>query len=218
MKVLTATQSTQGQRKNDFFKAREGEIVGFVSECDGEAVDGKCGCKRCMVGVASGSVTTTMKVEERDVTIGELEKMMLDYLVSSGWITKERTVTGTQVDSDGVETPLPAVTLKGYLEEDLKWARNMALDVAEIARGFEVGMVIEKRGATYRERHGESEHAARDAHRQSFKNGEVILFHHPELKTDIIVTFEKRNPKMAVVIDENGKRYRVAYCFLSKIV
>ena len=40
MRFLVATKETQGQRKNDFSHAREGELVKFGFECDGEEVDG----------------------------------------------------------------------------------------------------------------------------------------------------------------------------------
>ncbi len=65
MKVMVATREGQGLRKNDFCHAEDGEPVGFPTvECDGERVDGSCGCRRSMVGLKSGKSTTTFKVAD----------------------------------------------------------------------------------------------------------------------------------------------------------
>ena len=50
MKLLVATTKTQGQRKNDFCWVPEDEIVQFAFVCDGEKIDGSCGCRRSMSG------------------------------------------------------------------------------------------------------------------------------------------------------------------------
>ena len=64
MKVLVATHETQGKRKNDFSWTTDGEPVLFGFECDGERVDGSCGCRRALVGAHSMKATTTFKVAE----------------------------------------------------------------------------------------------------------------------------------------------------------
>ncbi len=66
MKFLVATKATQGQRKNDFCQANEGEVLRFGSECDREDVDGKCGCKRAFSGIGTHKGTTTMLVKEAE--------------------------------------------------------------------------------------------------------------------------------------------------------
>lgn len=65
MKIIVATSETQGQRKDDFYFADEGEIV-IVSDCDN--LHAGCGCERSMLGVRSGAGTTTMMVIEADIT------------------------------------------------------------------------------------------------------------------------------------------------------
>jgi hypothetical protein len=65
MKLIVATKETQGQCKDDFCFADEGEIV-VVSDCDN--LHGSCGCDRSMVGVRSTGGTTTMLVVEADIT------------------------------------------------------------------------------------------------------------------------------------------------------
>ena len=57
MKILVGTTETQGRRKNDFCYTKEGEVLCFHLECDGETVDGSCGCKRSMSGVDTNKAT-----------------------------------------------------------------------------------------------------------------------------------------------------------------
>ena len=87
MKVLIATKEGQGKRKNDFSFTKEGELVKFGFECDNE-IDGKCGCKRSVVGFDTFKATTTFKVVERNIT----KKKFIDRLSKSnkkaGWETK----------------------------------------------------------------------------------------------------------------------------------
>lgn len=151
MKVLTATKETQGQRKNDFCWTEEGEIVRFfVMECDGETADGRCGCKRCMCGTISNKTTTTMKIEERDLTMWDLENIMLKSLKESGWIKEV------------------------YSEEDEQWAREMAIDNNKIAEAFEVGMVVEKRGRKFQERHSDEKAKEIEERNAKFTKGTKV--------------------------------------------
>ncbi len=64
MKLFVSTKLTQGQRNNDFCWAEEDEMVRFPFECDGESVDGRCGCRRSMAGLYSQKATSTFKVVE----------------------------------------------------------------------------------------------------------------------------------------------------------
>lgn len=86
MRILVATKATQGKRANDFSFAIEGEpAVIPAMECDGEAVDGHCGCRRAMVGLESHSATTTVKVVERDLTPRQLELIIRKSWQQAGW-------------------------------------------------------------------------------------------------------------------------------------
>ena len=86
MKILVATKATQGKRTNDFSFATEGEPVMIpVMECDGEPVDGHCGCRRAMAGLESHSATTTVKVVERDLTPRRLELLIRKSWQQAGW-------------------------------------------------------------------------------------------------------------------------------------
>ena len=86
MKILVATKATQGKRTNDFSFATEGEPIMIpVMECDGEPVDGHCGCRRAMAGLESHSATTTVKVVERDLTPRRLELLIRKSWQQAGW-------------------------------------------------------------------------------------------------------------------------------------
>lgn len=122
MKVLVATKATQGQRKNDFGNAEEGELVGFGSECDDEAVDGRCGCRRAMVGLGSRKATTTFMVVERpDLDLEGLITAVHQSLIAGGWTTAG--------DPEG-----------------LAWAKDDAKQLADLATYFPLGSILEKRG------------------------------------------------------------------------
>jgi len=66
MKVLVATEETQGHRKTDFCWTEEGELVFFGSECTRETIDGECGCRRSLCGLRTRKATTTFRVVERE--------------------------------------------------------------------------------------------------------------------------------------------------------
>lgn len=62
--LMVATKMLQGQRKNDFCWTKEGEFVHIPLECDGEEIDGQCGCRRAMSGLHTAQSTTTVRVVE----------------------------------------------------------------------------------------------------------------------------------------------------------
>jgi hypothetical protein len=66
LKLLTATNETQGFRDNDFALCVEGELVhiGVVCSRDEGDPDGGCGCGRSFAGLNSHLATTTAMVRE----------------------------------------------------------------------------------------------------------------------------------------------------------
>ncbi|TDC83336.1 hypothetical protein [Actinomadura sp. 7K507] len=66
LKLLTATNSSQGFRDNDFDWCVEGELVhiGIVCARDQDDPDGGCGCGRSFAGLNSHRATTTAMVRE----------------------------------------------------------------------------------------------------------------------------------------------------------
>lgn len=125
MRVLTATKETQMQRSNDFFFAEEGELVILGSECDDEKVDGKCGCRRAMVGVRSHKSTTTMIVSESNLDEEALKDIVRRSLTENGW-------------------------LKGCPEKEANEMVDALCDMnRKVAETFPVGTVIERRGVMF---------------------------------------------------------------------
>lgn len=129
MRVLVATSEGQGKRKNDFFNATEGELVHFGSECDGEDVDGKCGCRRCMSGLDTAMATTTFKVVESDITEEDLTAKLATFYHEKWHIE------GSEANELAVEEV-----------EDLN----------RIVATFEVGEILEKRGRNIQSRRSKS--------------------------------------------------------------
>jgi hypothetical protein len=126
MKVLVATAETQGKRKGDFCFVPEGELVntgGF--ECDGESIDGSCGCRRSFVGLKTHKAMTTAKVVELQCTQDDLWRWVRESLIGSGWVKAG---------------------------EDDELVREEANAILRVAAVFETGMVIEKRGTKIQER------------------------------------------------------------------
>jgi hypothetical protein len=122
MKLLTATNETQGHRTNDFMWCAEGEIVKFGTECDGEEVDGQCGCRRSLVGVECNKATTTMKVIQTEKTKEELANALRDNYKEAGWY-----------DLMGAESA------EEHIVEEVK-------ELIQITARFPIGCVVEKRG------------------------------------------------------------------------
>lgn len=122
MHILVTTHKLQGERKNDFCWSFDGEPVVFGMECDGERVDGSCGCRRSMVGVFSHVGTTTFEVVEMDMRPSRYKAALLAGFVSSGWG-------------------------KLYTRRELlKAVNDDYADLTRFAEAFKVSTVLEKRG------------------------------------------------------------------------
>lgn len=117
LKYLTSTTETQGKRKNDFCFVPEGEILKFGFEEDGEDIDGKCGCRRSMVGIDCFKATTTMKVTELNLTEDDLVNLIVD---------SENKAWGIKVSAEDVK-------------DDVK-------EIIRIASLFPADTILEKRG------------------------------------------------------------------------
>ena len=93
MKIFTATAQTQGTRSDDFFFCQEGEIVHFgVFRCSTEKLQRRCGCYRSMVGLVTSKATTTFKVEDMNLRIDDLAKMVYSHWERGGWITAHKPI------------------------------------------------------------------------------------------------------------------------------
>jgi len=116
MKVLVATKETQGKRKNDFSYTDSGEPVRFAFECDGESVDGRCGCRRSMCGMNSLKATTTVQVKNEKLSLKEYKSKIQKSLQKGGWNLTEKIIA------------------------------DEAKELLRIANHFPEGTVLEKRG------------------------------------------------------------------------
>ncbi|GGM67622.1 hypothetical protein GCM10012275_42740 [Longimycelium tulufanense] len=87
LKVLAATDRTQGQRPTDLHSATTGELVELTTTCDRDRdnPDGSCGCARAFTGLTSGKATTTAEVVERDLTVEQHTAALHDSLRRAGW-------------------------------------------------------------------------------------------------------------------------------------
>lgn len=126
MLVLVATATTQGQRRNDFTGHTPGELVVHGSECDGETVDGGCGCRRSLTGVDSHKGGTTFEVAERDLTREQVVEAAMRYLKAGGW-------AAISSDADA-------------------WAAELAEENMSVAKFFGLGTIVERRGDRYASR------------------------------------------------------------------
>lgn len=136
MKVIVASRRTQGARDNDFSWTLDGELVHLPGlECDCGGVDGPCGCRRSLCGVASRKATTTAEVAERELEASDVFVGVAEALVDGGWFDA--------LDGEAFET---GVELVGPL---LMWASLLP-----------VGTVIERRGGRISVREHASEHTS----------------------------------------------------------
>lgn len=87
MKVIVASQATQGTRTDDFSWTLEGELVHLPPiEC---ASGPACGCERSFVGVASQRATTTAEVAERELAEDDVVRAVYDALVDGSYVEPE---------------------------------------------------------------------------------------------------------------------------------
>lgn len=128
MKVLVSTKKTHGQRENDFCFVPEGELVYFGSECTNEKTDGRCGCKRSLVGVKCLKGTTTLMVVNMDATEDDLAEAIHRSWVKGGWSESLR---------DG--------RARGR-------AKRMAKKLVAVASRFRAGSVLERRLGLFQRR------------------------------------------------------------------
>ena len=123
MLYLTVTTATQGNRKNDFCHAQDGEPVTFGFECDGEKIDGRCGCRRSLCGVNSHKGTTTMTVA--DVDEAALREALRDHLTTNWSFSEAEAADMIRIELE---------------------------DITQIANHFASGVTIERRGDKFQER------------------------------------------------------------------
>ena len=115
MKILVATQFTQGMEADDYHFCIEGELVWIQEPCTRDHNDpgGPCGCSRGFAGAASHRATTSATVVASELTRGDVVLAFQTSLVDGGW--------------------------------PIEWAEEVADDNLAIAEELPVGTVIGRR-------------------------------------------------------------------------
>lgn len=126
MKVLTATNQTQGWRDNDSCSTVEGELVFLPPlQCEPGDIDDECGCRRAMAGVVSRRATTTIKVVHMEALDPDVYfKLVSEALRDQGYV------------------PIALMELPDVIE----WLHDLTDELMVMARTFDVGTVLERRG------------------------------------------------------------------------
>lgn len=88
MRVLVATDETQGTRGDDYSWTMAGELVmfGVVCASDLRGTGNGCGCGRAFAGLHSERATTTAEVAEWLGTLDDLVLAFRDSLDKGGWL------------------------------------------------------------------------------------------------------------------------------------
>jgi hypothetical protein len=83
MRVIVATEATQGEKPDDYCWTVEGELVRLPwMECD----DPACGCGRGFAGLSSHRATTTARVVNRpELAESTYVELLLDDAVANGF-------------------------------------------------------------------------------------------------------------------------------------
>lgn len=103
MRVLVATEETQGERDDDYSWATPGELVMFGVICASDLRGrggGGCGCGRAFAGLHSERATTTASVTEWVGNLDDLYLAFRDSLAKGGWLD----FGGTPEDAHAVVT------------------------------------------------------------------------------------------------------------------
>lgn len=88
MRVLVATEETQGARVDDYSWATPGELVmfGVICASDLRGTGSGCGCGRAFAGLHSERATTTAQVVDWAASLDDLVLAFRDSLRRGGWL------------------------------------------------------------------------------------------------------------------------------------
>lgn len=118
MKVLVATNRTQGDMAGDYTYCVPGELLWITMVCgrDLRDPDGGCGCGRGFGGLTSHRATTTAEVADVDMTEADLRIAVTTSLSDQGWLppgasAHHEIVTEVIEDVRALAEPLPAGTI-----------------------------------------------------------------------------------------------------------
>lgn len=124
MRVFVATSKGQGLRENDIFHAIEGELVFPTLEADCN-IDAACPCRRVLQ--SKSGLTSTFRVEEKDITIEDFRRLFDE---SADWTGRFRGGYHNEFHEDAASQ---------FLTEDIE-------EFLEPVQKFPPNTVLEKRG------------------------------------------------------------------------
>jgi hypothetical protein len=120
MKLLVATERTQGDMAGDYTYCVPGELLWITMVCGRDRRDPEqgCGCGRGFGGLTSHRATTTAEVVERDFPEYGLRLAISTSLTDQGWlrpdasvIERTRVVDEVIADIMSIVEPLPVGTI-----------------------------------------------------------------------------------------------------------
>lgn len=88
MRVLVATERTQGERDDDYSWTAPGELVmfGVICASDLRGTGRDCGCGRAFSGLSSQRATTTAEIADWSGSLDDLFLAFHDSLARGGWL------------------------------------------------------------------------------------------------------------------------------------
>lgn len=119
MKLLVATNRTQGDAEGDYTYCVPRELLWITMVCDRDLrdPDGGCGCGRGFGGLTSHRATTTAEVADLDITEADLRLAVTTSLSDQGWLPPELASEHQEIVDEAVELvraladPLPEGTI-----------------------------------------------------------------------------------------------------------
>lgn len=90
MRVLVATDRTNGRLPGDYHYCVDGELVYMQDPCatDMQDPDGGCGCGRGFAGMNSHRATTTAMVVEAEFDRAQVREALRSSLEAGGWFDR----------------------------------------------------------------------------------------------------------------------------------
>ena len=111
MKVMVCTKTGQGKRKSDFSWTEEGELAYFGFTCDGEKLDGGCGCERSFCGMDSHKAGTTAKIVELPITTKDFIDKYRASDKKAGWNQDEKDLKGDCIELLRIANSFPVCSI-----------------------------------------------------------------------------------------------------------
>lgn len=119
MKLLVATERTQGDMPGDYTFCIPGELLWITDVCDRDLRDpeGGCGCGRGFGGLTSHRATTTAEVADLGLSDADVRLAVTTSLTDQGWLPPQLASEHDEIVTEAIELvralaePLPEGTI-----------------------------------------------------------------------------------------------------------